>query len=122
LVSIKFRDSKLICQNQAITIILKKHGLNHGIATIEDDKKSPNEKSTQAYKLFSEGKTLIEASIKLGLRQKETSRFFMEFLKLKHHDRLYELYPQIEHYLAGSKRIILNCYSLTANGQYVTLL
>jgi len=37
--------------------ILKKNGVNHGIASIDDDnKKSP----TQAYKLFSEEKKPVE--------------------------------------------------------------
>ncbi|MBV9669208.1 MAG: hypothetical protein JO327_13905, partial [Nitrososphaeraceae archaeon] len=44
-----------------IGIILKKHGLSHGITMVDDDdnnKKfhSSNEKATQAYKLFNEGK------------------------------------------------------------------
>jgi DNA-binding NarL/FixJ family response regulator len=43
-----------------ISHILKKHGVNHGITSIDDDdnKKthSNNEKATQAYRLFSEGK------------------------------------------------------------------
>src|SRR5215475_7929679 len=64
-----------------IGFILKKHGLSHGITNTEDNdknnKKSANEKSTQAYKLFSEGKSLIEVSIELGLREKEASRFFV---------------------------------------------
>ena len=50
-----------------IGFILKKEGLDPGITTIEDNdknnKKSSNEKVTQAYKLFSEGKSLIEADI-----------------------------------------------------------
>ena len=50
-----------------IEYILKKEGLSHGIVTVEkgrydDNKKSHsnNEKSTQAYKLFSEGIKPIE--------------------------------------------------------------
>ena len=41
-----------------ISFILKNGGVNHGIAIIKDKEsnKSSNEKSTQAYKLFSEGK------------------------------------------------------------------
>ncbi len=84
-----------------ISLILKKHGVNHGIAIDDGNKKthSDNEKFTEAYRLFSEGKTLIQVSIELGLRQKEASRFFMEFLKLKRQYRLYQIYPQIEHCL-----------------------
>jgi hypothetical protein len=58
-----------------ISIILKKQGLNHGIAMIDnvvdDDKKSHfnNEKATQAYKLFSEGKKSVQVAIELGLRE-----------------------------------------------------
>ena len=42
-----------------IGFILKKHGLSHGIAIVDDDDKnkkshSSNEKATQAYKLFGE--------------------------------------------------------------------
>ncbi|HZA06773.1 MAG TPA: hypothetical protein VE619_03630, partial [Nitrososphaeraceae archaeon] len=44
---------------------------------------------------------MIEVSIELGLRQKETNRFFMEFLKLKRQDRLYRIYPQMEHCLSS---------------------
>ena len=39
-----------------IGFILKKHGLSHGIAIVDEDKKSSNEKATRAYKLFGEGK------------------------------------------------------------------
>jgi DNA-binding NarL/FixJ family response regulator len=45
-----------------ISLILKKHGVNHGITSIDNDhnKKSSNEKDTRAYKLFSEGKNLYK--------------------------------------------------------------
>ena len=53
-----------------ISIILKKHGVNHGLAMIDDvddnnNKKSHsnNEKATQAYKLFSEGKEPIQVAM-----------------------------------------------------------
>ena len=51
-----------------INIILKKHGVNHGITLIDDDdnnKKSHsnNEKATQAYKLFDEGKKPVEKTV-----------------------------------------------------------
>ena len=58
-----------------ISIILKKHGVNHGLAMIDDvddnnNKKSHsnNEKATQAYKLFSEGKKPFEVAVELGIR------------------------------------------------------
>src|SRR5215475_9098486 len=70
-----------------IGFILKKEGLSHGVAIREDNgknnNKSPNEKSTQAYKLFSEGRSLTEVAIELNLREKEASKLFSEFWKLK---------------------------------------
>jgi transcriptional regulator len=96
------KTSREIAKEQRLSLrdighILKKNRVNHGIAMIDDDnKKSPNEKSTQAYKLFSEGKSLIEVSIELGLREKEASKLFREFLKLKRQDRLHQIYPEIE--------------------------
>jgi hypothetical protein len=43
-----------------ISIILRKNKASNGIATMNDDNnnnnKSPSQKATQAYKLFSEGK------------------------------------------------------------------
>jgi hypothetical protein len=64
-----------------IGFILKKGQVNHGIATIMDNgnnnsnssNKSPNEKATQAYKLFSEGRKPLEVAIELGLREKQVN-------------------------------------------------
>jgi hypothetical protein len=46
-----------------IGLILRKHGVNHGIAMDHDNKKSPNKKFTQAYKLFSEVIKPVEVAI-----------------------------------------------------------
>jgi DNA-binding CsgD family transcriptional regulator len=62
-----------------ISHILKNHGANHGIATIDDDdnkKSQANEKFTQAYKLFSEGKTPLEVAIELDLREKQVNKLY----------------------------------------------
>jgi hypothetical protein len=61
-----------------IGFILKKHGLSHGITNTAEDNhsnnnKSPIEKATHAYKLFSEGKKPIEVAIELGLREKQVN-------------------------------------------------
>jgi hypothetical protein len=86
-----------------IGLILKKHGLSHGITDIDDNdknnKKSSNENATQAYKLFSEGKRPVQVAIELNLREGQVNKFFREFWKLKRVDKLYEIYPEIEHYL-----------------------
>ena len=87
---------------RGISTILKKHGLNHGIAMIDDDddnKKSHSNNATQAYKLFSEGKKPTQVAIELGLREKQVDKLYREFCKLKNLNELYEIYPQIEHCL-----------------------
>jgi hypothetical protein len=60
---------------------------------------NPNEKATQAYKLFSEGKKPFEVAIELGIREAQVNKFFREFWKLKNLNQLYEIYPQIRCYL-----------------------
>ena len=80
-----------------ISAILRKNQVSHGIPfpIIDNDNnnsnnnKSPNQKSTQAYKLFSEGKTPVEVAILLNLSEKEATRYYTEYWKLK---RLYSLY------------------------------
>ena len=71
-----------------IGFILKKGQVNHGIATIMDNGnnssgESPNEKATQAYKLFSEGRKPVDVAIELNLREGQVNKFFREFWKLK---------------------------------------
>ena len=54
-----------------------------------NNNKPSNEKATQTYKLFSEGKTPVEVAIQLNLSEKEATRYYTEYWKLK---RLYSLY------------------------------
>jgi hypothetical protein len=89
-----------------ISVILKKHGVNHGITSIDDDgdnKKSHshNEKATQAYRLLSEGKKPVQVAIELNLREGQVDKFFREFWKLKNLNGLNEIYPRVEQYLPG---------------------
>src|SRR6476646_10516828 len=82
-----------------IGFILKKGQLNHGItATIDDgnnsNNKPTNEKATQAYKLFTEGKKPVEVAINLNLSEKEATRYFTEYWRLKHLYSLYHIYQE----------------------------
>jgi hypothetical protein len=74
-----------------IGFILKKGQVNHGIATIKDNNNWSHsiEKATQAYKFFSEGKKPVEVAIQLSLSEKEVTKYYTEYWKLK---RLYSLY------------------------------
>ena len=50
--------------------------------------------SSQAYQLFSEGKTPIQVAIKLGLKEPEVHEFYKQYWKLQ---QLYSLYQVHEH-------------------------
>jgi hypothetical protein len=83
-----------------IAAILKKKeaaevngGNGDGNANNKNNYSHSNEKSVQAYKLFSEGKKPFEVAIELGIREAQVNKFFREFWKLKNSNELYELYP-----------------------------
>jgi hypothetical protein len=58
-----------------------------------------NQKSTQAYKLFSEGKKPVEVAIQLGLSEKKATRYCREYWELKGLHELTFLYEERKHYL-----------------------
>ena len=63
--------------------ILKKSGTEQSLSD-----------SSQAYLLFSEGKTPIQVAIKLGLKEPEVHEFYKQYWKLQ---QLYSLYQVHEH-------------------------
>jgi hypothetical protein len=69
----------------------------------QDRKQSFLSPSTQAYQLFSEGKTLIEVAIALDLGESETTKYYEEYLNLKQMHELRIVYneigPDIMHFL-----------------------
>jgi hypothetical protein len=87
-----------------IGFILKKGQVNHGIVTIMDDGNNSNsnnnnnkpatEKATQAFKLFTEGKKPVEVAIQLSLSEKEATRYYTEYWRLKHLYNLYHIYQE----------------------------
>ena len=52
--------------------------------------------STQAYKLFSNGKTPIELAIELNLSESEATKFYKEYWKLKQLYNLHMVYEEIK--------------------------
>jgi len=92
-----------------ISFILKKNQVKQGIVindNVNNNKnKYPNEKATQSYRLFSQGKKLVEVSIELGLRENEASKLFSEFLRLKGQDEVYEIYLENKHYLKSLRKL-----------------
>ena len=57
--------------------------------------------STQAYKLFSEGKTPLEVAIALNLRESEATKFCREYWKLKQLYNLNMVYEEIKDDIAS---------------------
>jgi DNA-binding CsgD family transcriptional regulator len=73
-----------------ISIILRRNQVSHGIVITKDNgngnntnetnnNKSPNEKATKAYRLFSEGKKPFEVAIELGIREVQVNKFLGNF-------------------------------------------
>jgi hypothetical protein len=60
-----------------ISNILRNNQINHGIVIIDNsndnaNNNSPNEKVTQAYKLYDEGKNPVEVAVQLSLSDRNT--------------------------------------------------
>jgi hypothetical protein len=64
-----------------------------------NNNKSPNEKATKAYKFFSEGKKPVELAVQLSLSEKEATRYYKEYWRLKRLYKLYQVYMEIGHSL-----------------------
>jgi predicted transcriptional regulator len=75
----------------------------------QDRKQSFLSPSTQAYQLFSEGKTLIEVAIALNLTEFETTKFYEEYLNLKQMYDLQMVYDE----LGGGIVHFLRLYNLS---------
>ena len=75
-----------------IGIILKKAS---GEEQNHDKKQSSLSQSSQAYRLYSEGKTLLEVAITLNLGESETTKYYEEYLNLKQMHDLRMVYDEI---------------------------
>src|SRR5438067_11222484 len=95
-----------------ISAILRKNQVSHGIPfpIIDNDNKdnsnkSPNQKSTQAYKLFSEGKKPVEVAIQLGLSERQATKYYREYWELTGLHELTFLYEERKHHLPSFIRL-----------------
>src|SRR5215217_2679158 len=61
----------------------------------QDKEQSLLSPSTQAYRLFSKGKNLIETAIALDLSEVETTKYYEEYLNLKQMHDLKMVYDEI---------------------------
>src|SRR5438067_2376369 len=95
-----------------ISSILRKNQVGHGISfpIINNDNnnnnnKSPNQKFTQAYKLYSEGYKPVEVAIQLGLSESKATKYCREYWELKGLHELTFLYEERKHYLPSFLRL-----------------
>src|SRR6184192_702179 len=84
-----------------IAAILKKKetSVNDGSSDGRNGIVKSNQKSTQAYKLFSEGYKPVEVAIQLGLSEKQATKYCREYWELKGLYELTLLYEQRKHHL-----------------------
>src|SRR6187399_1170571 len=95
-----------------ISSILRKNQVSHGIPfpIIDNDNKdnsnrSPNQKSTQAYKLYSEGYKPVEVAIQLGLPERQATKYCREYWELTGLHELTFLYEERKHHLPSFIRL-----------------
>ena len=63
----------------------------------KEEKQSLLSPSTQVYRLFSKGKTLVDVAIELDLSESETTKYYEEYLNLKQLQELRMVYEEIGH-------------------------
>jgi hypothetical protein len=68
-------------------------GNNNSTENLQTQKKTST--STQAYRLFSEGKTPLEVAIELNIKQPEATRYCREYWKLSQMHTLHMVYEEI---------------------------
>src|SRR6188472_1378008 len=92
-----------------ISSILRKNQVSHGlpfpIIDNNNNNKSPNQKSTQAYKLYSEGKKPVEVAIQLGLPERQATKYCREYWELEGLYELTFLYEERKHHLPSFIRL-----------------
>jgi len=69
---------------------------NNMTSTEGDNSRGTNSSSTQAYKLFSRAKTPVEVAIELGLNEKQVTKYYREYWKLKGLHKLTIVYEEIK--------------------------
>jgi hypothetical protein len=67
-----------------------------------------NEKATKAYKLYDEGKKPVEVAVRLGVSEKEATRYYTEYWRLMHLYKLHSMYKELK----GDLSPILKLYRL----------
>jgi hypothetical protein len=85
-VRISFRDIGVVLKKEQEKMEKEKQRTrfeNNMTSTEGDNSRGTNSSSTQAYKLFSQGRTPVEVAIELDLNEKQVTKHYMECGKLK---------------------------------------
>ena len=99
-----FRDIGAILKKKETSVNDNGNGNGIGVVVVDNQQQQQlgngsshsNQKSTQAYKLFTEGKKPVNVAILLNLSEKEATRYFTEYWKLKRLYNLYQIYQGIK--------------------------
>ena len=78
-----FRDIGTILKKEEKEKERQKRQLDNDSSTYSDSTQNGMSLSTQAYKLFSQGKTPIEVAIELDLSERKVTKYYKDYWKLK---------------------------------------
>jgi predicted transcriptional regulator len=107
-----FRDiAAILKKKEAAAVNGDGSGSGSGIVAMDkigNVNSQSNQKSTQAYKLFSEGRKPVDVAIQLSLSEKEVTKYYMEYWRLKGIYGLYHIYQESK----GNLSYFLKIYTL----------
>ena len=96
-VRMSFRDIGAVLKKEEKENERQKRQLENNIASSGSDNDQRDSSSlTQAYKLFSQAKTPVEVAIELGLNEKQVTKYYREYWKLKGLHKLTIVYEEIK--------------------------
>ena len=92
-----FRDIGAVLKKEEKENERQKRQLENNMASSgSDNNQRDSSSSTQAYKLFSQAKTPVEVAIELGLNEKQVTKYYREYWKLKGLHKLTIVYEEIK--------------------------
>ena len=95
-VRISFRDIGAVLKKEEEKERQKRHLENNLASSGSDNDQRDSSSSTQAYKLFSQAKTPVDVAIELNLSEKQVTKFYREYWKLKGLHKLTIVYEEIK--------------------------
>ena len=96
-IRMSFRNIGTVLKKEEKEKERQKRQLENNIASSgSDNDQKDSSSSTQAYKLFSQAKTPVEVAIELGLNEKQVTKYYREYWKLKGLHKLTIVYEEIK--------------------------